>query len=48
MSDVDNDSDVMDEWAEALEESGDTGGNDASGNDTSGTAMDTQAVNGNW
>jgi len=37
MSDSDNDSDVMDEWAEALEESGDTGGDDASE-----VALDTQ------
>ena len=39
MSDSDNDSDVMDEWAEALEESGDTGSDDAPD-----TALDTQAA----
>ncbi len=39
MSDSDNESDVMDEWAEALEESGDAGSDDAN-SDTAATGSD--------
>ncbi len=35
MSDSDNESDVMDEWAEALEESGDASSDDSSSGDSS-------------
>jgi len=43
MSDSDNESDVMDEWAEALEESGDASSDD-SGSDTTNTDTDVTAA----
>ncbi len=43
MSDSDNESDVMDEWAEALEESGDAS-SDESGSDTTSTDTDVTAA----
>ncbi len=43
MSDSDNESDVMDEWAEALEESGDARSDD-SGSDTTNTDADVTAA----
>lgn len=39
MSDSDNESDVMDEWAEALEESGDASSDDSSSGDSGSDAV---------